>query len=444
MTWPFVNPTSGYSTFSRLVSLSVRPSMTTSTAVSLAKLAHDLLRNLVGAQALERRRPDLAAPGPFHELELTDQPGLDEVRALGRLAAIEWARLALHGFHELHQLVEHRVRKSSADLARVHELPVVVVADQQRARQAAALAFAFQPTGDHELLAHVVLDLDPRATAPAGFVGRVEPLAHNALEPGLAARVEHRASAPFLIRRRLPRRALQLQGFQPLATIGVGQLEQRTPVLPHHIEEHVGDRHLFHLAADLRLRRQAHALLDLLEAGPPLLVQRDDLAVEDHLGRAQRASHGVDLRIARGDGLATAAQQLHGSAFDIGLGADAIPLELEAPCGVRGGRLADELGVHGLDARGHRLALWILRRIHPVDHPVLAIGLEQDVAAVDPLAAQDDHHLAVRPLFRLVGTAVPDLHRASAVLALRDLAGEVDVVERVILDVDGEVVLLGV
>src|SRR6266566_790596 len=191
MTWPFVNPTSGYSTFSRLVSLSVRRSMTTSTAVSLAKLPHDLLWGLVGAQALECRRPELAAPGPFHELELADQPWFYEVRRFWRFTAIEWARLALQGFHQLHQLVEHRIRKSSADLARVHELPIVVVADQQRARQAASLAFAFQPAGDHELLAHVVLDFDPLAAAPPRLIARVELLAHDALEAGLAARLEH-------------------------------------------------------------------------------------------------------------------------------------------------------------------------------------------------------------------------------------------------------------
>ena len=49
-----------------------------------------------------------------------------------------------------------------------------------------------------------------------------------------------------------------------------------------------------------------------------------------------------------------------------------------------------------------------------------------------------------RHLSRLVGAAVPDLHLAGAVLALRDLAGEVDVVERVVLDVHREVVALGV
>ena len=54
----------------------------------------------------------------------------------------------------------------------------------------------------------------------------------------------------------------------------------------------------------------------------------------------------------------------------------------------------------------------------------------------------------MRPPFRfsstqLVRAVVPDLDRAGAVLALRDLALERRVVERVVLDVDGEVLLPG-
>jgi hypothetical protein len=44
-------------------------------------------------------------------------------------------------------------------------------------------------------------------------------------------------------------------------------------------------------------------------------------------------------------------------------------------------------------------------------------------------------------LHQLIGARVPDLDRARAVLALRDLARERRVVERVVLDVDGEMAL---
>ena len=53
-------------------------------------------------------------------------------------------------------------------------------------------------------------------------------------------------------------------------------------------------------------------------------------------------------------------------------------------------------------------------------------------------------HLVVAELLRLVGAAVPDEHRAGAVLALRDLALELEVLERVVLGVHGEPVLVRV
>src|ERR1700694_5567128 len=133
MTCPFVNPTSGYRTLSRLVSLRVRSSILTSTSVLLATFADHLRRRPVPSPPLERGRAQLARPGPLDELELPDQLGLDEVRLFGRLAPVERARLELPGCQQRLQLVEHLVSKAGADLARIHELILVVVADQQRA-----------------------------------------------------------------------------------------------------------------------------------------------------------------------------------------------------------------------------------------------------------------------------------------------------------------------
>src|SRR5712691_4184301 len=444
MTCALVKPTSGYRTFSRLVSLSVRPSITTSTDVSLGNFAHHLSRRFVGTQASEGGRPQLPGFGPLHELELSHQLGFDEVNALRRRALVERARLAFERLHQPAQLLECGVCEAGAYFARVHELAIVVVADEQRSRQAAAFALAFQPAGDHELLAHAVLDLHPQAASPARFVRRVQLLAHDAFEAGLPARLEHGRPATFLMRRRLPRGAFELQSFQRLAPARIGFLQQGMSIAPHDVEKHVGDRDLLHLPSNLRLRGQPHALLDLLEAWAALLVERDDLSVEDDLGRAQRAAHRVYLGIARRDGLAGAAQQPNDSAFDVGLGTDSVPLELEAPRIVGRRRLAHDLGEHRLDALRHRLPIRILRRVHAVDHPVLAVRLEQHIAAQHSFSVQRDHYLAVRPLVGLVRAAVPDLHRATAVLALWDLTREVDVVQRVVLDVDGEVVLLGV
>ena len=55
-----------------------------------------------------------------------------------------------------------------------------------------------------------------------------------------------------------------------------------------------------------------------------------------------------------------------------------------------------------------------------------------------------DGETAVRLLLdQLVGAAVPDLHRSRAVVAGRNLTLEAPVRERVILDVDGEVLRAG-
>src|SRR5467141_4287500 len=126
-------------------------------------------------------------------------------------------------------------------------------------------------------------------------------------------------------------------------------------VLPHDVEKHVGDGDLLHLPANLRLRGQPHALLDLLEAWAALVVERDDLAVEDDLRRTQGATHGRNLRVARGDGLAAPAQQANDSALDVSLGTYPVPFELETPRIVWRRRFAEQLGEHRLDALRHRL-----------------------------------------------------------------------------------------
>jgi hypothetical protein len=79
-----------------------------------------------------------------------------------------------------------------------------------------------------------------------------------------------------------------------------------------------------------------------------------------------------------------------------------------------------------------------------VDHPVLSLRLEQDVLAAQALSVEGHHHFVLAELVRFVGPLVPDLNLSGAVFALRDLPGEVDVLDRVILDVNGEVISLGV
>ncbi len=77
--------------------------------------------------------------------------------------------------------------------------------------------------------------------------------------------------------------------------------------------------------------------------------------------------------------------------------------------------------------------------------PLAALHPHQHEAALQPLAVQDDLQVAllqalvrVGPRFGLPVAAVPQHHRAAAVLALRDRPFEVAVVERVVLHLDGE------
>src|SRR5450759_3100127 len=191
MTCAFVNPPSGYRTFSSLVSLRPRSSILTSTAVSLATFTHHLAGGLVAAQTLERRCAQLARAGPFHKLELCHELRLHEVRLSWRRTNVKRALRLLQGFHQRGQLFEHRVAETCADLSGVHKrLVLVVVADQQRSRIASPSAFALEPAPDHELLAVVILHLQPRSVAPARLVLGVQLLRHHTFQAGLRARLE--------------------------------------------------------------------------------------------------------------------------------------------------------------------------------------------------------------------------------------------------------------
>ena len=101
-------------------------------------------------------------------------------------------------------------------------------------------------------------------------------------------------------------------------------------------------------------------------------------------------------------------------------------------------------GVASIGAQALRQRLARLGRVHAMDHPVLAPGVKQGVAAAHPLAVEAQHDLASLPLLGRVRAAVPDPHPPAAVLALGDVAGEVEVLERVVLRVDREPVAVGV
>src|SRR4029077_10454591 len=134
------NPASGYRTLSRLVSLSVRFSIWTSTSVDLATFAHHLFRRLFGAHSLEGRGAQLAGLRPLDELDFGDELRLHEVGCFRRRADVEWALVLSQRLHRALQLIEHRICEAGPHLAGVDELVLGVVADEQSARIPRALA----------------------------------------------------------------------------------------------------------------------------------------------------------------------------------------------------------------------------------------------------------------------------------------------------------------
>src|SRR3954452_9473321 len=150
-------------------------------------LPHDLARRLVIAQTEETRVPQPAVAGPLGEAHLRHQLRLDPGRAAHAgdlVVAREWSRVALQLAHPLAQLAQRLAVESGAHLARVDEVAVTVVAEQQRAELLARAARRGEPA-DHELLPVLALELEPVARA-RGHVRAVRALGDQPL-PALAA-----------------------------------------------------------------------------------------------------------------------------------------------------------------------------------------------------------------------------------------------------------------
>ena len=212
---------------------------------------------------------------------------------------------------------------------------------------------------------------------------------------------------------------------------------------PEEIEDHVDDGDLAHQPPDCPLVAHVHAALQPLEARA-LALERDDLAVQHGRRRAERGAEPPQLRIARRDVAAASTLEPRPASFDVRDRTHAIPLHLERVVVLVTREALRERREHRFDVLGQRLPVGILGRVHAVDHPVVAVGLEQRVSTPGPIAVQRDDHLIRVHLLRLVAAAIPDAHAPAAVLAPRDVAFELEVLEGVILGVDGQVVALRV
>ena len=153
----------------------------------------------------------------------------------------------------------------------------------------------------------------------------------------------------------------------------------------------------------------------------------------------------LELGILVGDVAAASRAQVELAVIRVDQHPVAVPLTLERP--LRRFQLLDR--ALGRQHRREIARLGTLLLLHPVREPVLAVGLNQRVPAVDLLAVQRDDDLA--PFFGPVGGIVPELlglvcacvphdHLARAVLPPRDRGFEGQVLERMILGVHGQMV----
>src|SRR3954447_7635386 len=176
----------------------------------------------VVAQALVDRVAQRARLRPLAVVDGGDQARLDEARSARRLAAAERALVAGEWLEDALHAVELRPAEAGPHPPGVAQLPVLVVADEQRPEVVGAVALAREPAADHHVGAAHVLDLDPARRAAAGGVGAVEALGDHALESLRARGGEHRLAVADVMARRAPGRAVEVEREQALAALGVG------------------------------------------------------------------------------------------------------------------------------------------------------------------------------------------------------------------------------
>ena len=216
-------------------------------------------------------------------------------------------------------------------------------------------------------------------------------------------------------------------------------LEPGPPLCQRQVDDRlaVGLQQVEHL-----VREPGASLLHRGEARLPVRIEGHDLAVEDRVGRAQRLHELLrHRRKPLREVVASAREQLRLAAADVRERAVTVPFRLELPVAAR--QLLGQRREH--------------RPIHarPGRHPVLSLAEEEPVLLVagevcrherprslEPLAVQPHGEAAVPLLLEeLVRAAVPDLDGARPVVPLRDLTLEAPVLEWMVLDMDGEVLL---
>ena len=278
------------------------------------------------------------------------------------------------------------------------------------------------------------LDLQPVPRALARQVAGVETLGHDSLEPLLLRGLVERLAVVERLREAHDLVSTVEELFEPLSPLGERQVDHRLALDLQHVEDVVDDG------------RPRLPLLHRREARATGVVERADLAVEDAI-RSLDGFRGLLRHI-----LEPCRQVVPVAARerDIGPGdgrdrAVAVPLHLERPPRAPRnlfGEGCKHRHVAAAAAAGNGGGLVALAD----DQPVLLVAAEMSrherPGSLELRPVQTHGQTAVLLLLeQLVGAAVPDLHGAGPVLALRDLPCEGRVLERMVFHMDGEVLL---
>src|SRR5262249_6345890 len=222
---------------------------------------------------------DTAIARPLSKANLSDQPRLDPVMsAPARRAAGERRGRALERPKLRADRLERSLVEPGAHLGNVDQLAPVVEAQMQSA-EVRPRALRHRVAADHELLPELALDLQPVARALRG-IRAVALLRDHALEALLAGGGEKIRAVLEHVVAEVDDPARRHQEPQALLPRRERQPPQVASVEPERVEEDRADGHLAPRALDVGRAREAHTLLEPLEARAPALVEGDDLAVE--------------------------------------------------------------------------------------------------------------------------------------------------------------------
>ena len=379
-----------------------------------------------------RTKPSLARP--LDELDLCDELRLDP-DDVATADARHLRRLRERGVSPLERLQELRAARSisasrepGADVPGPAQAAGLVNADDERAEAARAAALAPRVARDDDLLALAHLHLAPvRAPAPR-LVLRVRPLGDDALEPLLARglRAAHRRRRTAVRRARSP---------PPGSTSCSSRSRRSTSGRSTSGSESSSRR-------SKRTSTSVPAPLQEREPRSPLLVERADLAVEHRVGGATLALRRARrLPEAPGEVVAVPARQRHLAARDGDDRPESVPLRLVDPARRRAEACRRTSRASVRSGAAAAVAPSFRRSSQFFGSPSSCAGTSVH-DTVEAVAVEPHGQPAVALLLdELVRAAIPDLDRAGAVLARRDRPLEVAVLQRVVLDVHGEVPL---